>query len=60
MFGRLSQLPLREQAGLGIACVFVLFLISDHIVVKPVSRILGRMDVEIAVASAPVTQARRT
>ncbi len=58
MFGRLSQLPVREQAGLGIACVFVLFLISDHIVVKPVSRILGRMDVEIAVADKQSRQNR--
>jgi len=58
MFARLSQLPLREQAGLGIACVFVLFLIADRIVVKPVSGILGRMDVEIAVADQQSDQNR--
>ncbi len=50
MLGRLSQLPPREQVGLGLACVFVLLLISDQVVVKPVSKILDRMGVEIEVA----------
>lgn len=51
MLGRLSQLPPREQAGLGIACAFVLLLIADQIVVSPVTAVLSRMDIDIEVAT---------
>ncbi len=55
MLGRLSQLPPREQMGLGLACAFALFFIADQIVIKPVSKTLARMDVDIEVAEKQVT-----
>jgi len=58
MFGRLSQLPPREQLGLGVACAFVLFFFADQIVVKPVTRVLNRMDVELDVAEQCVEHNR--
>ncbi len=54
MLGRLSQLPPREQMGLGLACAFVLFLVADQVVVKPVFKTLHSMDVEVDVASKQV------
>ena len=56
--GRLSQLPPREQAGLGIACAFVLILVADQVVVKPVTKVLRRMDIEIEVAAKQGDQNR--
>ena len=58
MLSRLSQLPPREQLGLGIACAFALFLVADQVVVKPVSKILDDMDVEIAIAKTEVDHDR--
>ena len=55
MLGRLSQLPPREQMGLGLACAFALFFIADQIVIKPVSKTLARMDVDIEVAEKQVS-----
>jgi len=54
MLGRLSQLPPREQLGLGLACAFALFFITDQVVVKKVTKTLGRMDVELEVAAKQV------
>jgi len=41
--------------GLGLACAFALFFIADQIVIKPVSKTLARMDVDIEVAEKQVT-----
>jgi type II secretory pathway component PulM len=54
MLDRLSQLPPREQLGLGLACAFALFFVADQVVVKPVTKTLNRLDVDIEVASKQV------
>jgi len=56
MFSRLSQLPQREQLGLGLACAALLLLSADHFVVKPVSWKLKQLDVKIKMAEDQVTQ----
>jgi hypothetical protein len=58
MFGRLAQLPQREQIGLGVACSALLLFVSDQVVIKPVTKELRRMNVEIEVAEKQLNQNR--
>lgn len=58
MLGRLTQLPPRELVGLCAACAFVLLLIADQVVVKPVLAVLDRMDVNISVAEKQIDHNR--
>jgi len=60
MFSRLSQLPQREQLGLGIACAALLLLAADHFVVKPVSWKLKQLDVKIKMAEEQVDKNRKS
>ena len=54
MLDRLSQLPPREQLGLGLACACALLFVADQVVVKRVSKTLNSLDVDIEVASKQV------
>ena len=56
MLGRLSQLPPREQIGLGVACAFALIFVADQVVIKPVSKILDNMDVDTEVLEMQVAR----
>lgn len=59
MMGRLSQLPMREKAGLVFALVLVAFLITDHLVVKPLVRRLRSLDVAISVETRHLDQNKK-
>jgi hypothetical protein len=56
MLGKLSQLPPREQIGLGLACALVLCFVADQVVVKPVSKILDDRDADIEVLEKEIAQ----
>jgi hypothetical protein len=58
MFGKLTQLPPREQAGLALACAALLLLGTDSFVVRPIALELKRMDAEISAAKEEVKDNR--